>query len=663
MEPSTTKASTEVERLADGTPARLGRYRLVRPISTGGMARVFEARRDGLAGVSPRVAIKVILPEHARHEGFQRLFINEARVGSLLGHQNLVQIQDFDHQEDRFYLVMEFVEGVTLRRAISLCRRHGLPVPLEVVAEIGRQVCDGLNYAHLATAEDGSHLRLVHRDIKPSNLILNPQGVVKLLDFGISKALLTAERPGAVRGTWGYMAPEQAGGHEVGPQTDMFGLAAVLYELAALQPLFPEKEPDDLRRLLAADEAARRASALTGPFAPLGNVLVRALQRDPAARFSSASAMGRALSGLVTDPVTARDRLVRFQKDLVARAAHGVVDPRRGGRTASTMSPTGASQVSMGLPLAVGDAQGPRPVVDRRKARPQPTGPTLGARLLRAIPVVLLVAGAAVVGFTGLTLLAERQDRQVQAPPADADPLRRLVEGDAGDQVATEAPGAPQPTREGSVTGGTITIDPGAIDPGAIDPGGAAAGGRAAAGGSTGGTTVVAPTAGASAAGTAPAATASTQSETVRPASGTTSLDRTAEPAAGSTDAASTGKTTAVGAGSGTASRGTASSGTAGSAASGTVAVGEQAPGSDAAFQAPPPVATIPVTVSSQPRAIVAVDGERHGHTPKVGLELSPGKHSITLTADDGRRTTFTIDVVEGRSNRWIWDFESRSFK
>lgn len=275
--------SAEPEVLADGTPVRLGRYRLVRPISTGGMARVFEARRESLAGVSPRVAIKVILPDYAQHDGFQRLFIHEARVGSMLAHPNLVQIQDFDCQDQRYYLVMEYVEGITLRRAISLCRRHGIPVPVHVVAEIGRQICDGLAHAHQACSEDGQALRLVHRDLKPGNLMLNPQGVVKLLDFGISKAHLLAEREGAVRGTWGYMPPEQALGVGVGPAADLFGLAAVLYELAVLQPLFPEKEPDRIKALMDQDEAARRASALTGPLAPLSAILVRALQRDPAA--------------------------------------------------------------------------------------------------------------------------------------------------------------------------------------------------------------------------------------------------------------------------------------------------------------------------------------------------------------------------------------------
>src|SRR5688572_10150985 len=96
--------TTQPPRHADGTPVRLGRYRLVRPLSTGGMAHVFEGRRESIAGVAPRVAIKVILPDYAQDSGFQQLFINEARVGSQLHHQNIVQIQDFDYADGRYYI-------------------------------------------------------------------------------------------------------------------------------------------------------------------------------------------------------------------------------------------------------------------------------------------------------------------------------------------------------------------------------------------------------------------------------------------------------------------------------------------------------------------------------------------------------------------------------
>ena len=155
-------------------PERLGRYRLVRRISRGGMAQVYEARRESLAGVAPREALKGILPEHAEDENFRDLFINEARVGSQLQHPNLVQIQDFDQQGDLYYLVMEYVEGVTLRRMLSLSKRNGLALSQAVIAEMGRQLCEGLHYAHTARAEDGTPRHLVHRDIKPASPLPAP---------------------------------------------------------------------------------------------------------------------------------------------------------------------------------------------------------------------------------------------------------------------------------------------------------------------------------------------------------------------------------------------------------------------------------------------------------------------------------------------------------
>jgi eukaryotic-like serine/threonine-protein kinase len=315
-------------------PERLGRYRLVRPLSVGGMACVFEARRESLAGVSPRVALKVILPDFAADNAFQSLFVNEARIGSQLQHQNLVQIQDFDRDGSRFYIVMEYVDGITLRRITGICRQIGLSVPVDVVAELGRQAAEGLYYLHSAAAEDGTPLHLVHRDIKPSNLMLNGQGVVKVLDFGISKALFNREKAGTVKGTWGYMSPEQAQGGEVGPLADVFGLACVLYELAALEPLFPEKGASEIRDLLLKDEAARRASTLVGPYAVLVPTLIRALQRDPAARFASMQTFGRALLGLLSDPPSSQEHLVRFH-----HAMAEIQDEPRAGVGGPSLSP------------------------------------------------------------------------------------------------------------------------------------------------------------------------------------------------------------------------------------------------------------------------------------------------------------------------------------
>ncbi len=432
----------------DSTPQRLGRYRLVRPISTGGMARVYEARLESMAGVSPKVAIKVILPEHARDDAFRQLFINEANIGSRLRHQNIVQVTDFDADQGLFYLVMEYVEGVTLRQAIRRSRRQGVLIPLTVIAEVGRQICDGLHHAHATRSEDGHHLRLVHRDLKPSNLMLNPQGVVKLLDFGISKAQIAAERPGAVRGTWGYMAPEQAAGLEIGPPADIFGLASVLYEMAALQPLFPEKQPDQIRELLARDEAARRASRLSGPHGDLAGILVRALQRDPQARYPSAAAMGRALSSLARDPVLAREQLIRFQQLTVSHATPGPLTPG-----AISVSPQDTSEPSVsGLPLRVGDVHRPEPIAPPPEYRVAPQGGLV--RQIQAILAALFIGAAlGIVGFTAWRVIAGGPP--ASETPEQADPM--TPEPETPTQVAPAAepppPAAPEP----------VTPEPGVI--------------------------------------------------------------------------------------------------------------------------------------------------------------------------------------------------------
>lgn len=427
------------------TPAdlqRLGRYRIIRPLSKGGMALVYEGRRESLAGVSPRVAIKLILPEHAGSEAFKELFINEARLGASMHHQNLVQIQDFDSEDDRFFLVMEYVEGPTLRRCIAMCERYGLKIPMGVVAEMGRQACDGLHYAHEAVDEKGEHLGLIHRDIKPSNLILNPHGVVKVLDFGISQGKLREERKGSVKGTWGYMAPEQATGRGVAPGSDVFGLAVVLYELASLRPMFVDKGKDEIKRLLADDHAARMAATLDPEYGPLVRVLIRALQRDPKARYTTASEFGRALSALLPDPITARDEVTRFYEKIAALEE---------GRAKSGPAP-GTSPGSQGsmLPDASAAAEA------RRDDATSPWLVALGG-------VILLTAvGLGVVGVVGAgAMLAQQQPDPVRAP---AGPDLEQVIGEPGGPAADEEVGGRRPP------GRTTTPPPAPPVVGAAEP-------------------------------------------------------------------------------------------------------------------------------------------------------------------------------------------------
>ncbi len=387
---------------------RIGPYRLIRPISVGGMAKVYEGRFDSLAGVSTRVAIKVIHPDFANEGGFQDLFIQEARISARLEHLNVVRVQQFNREGDLYYLVMEYIDGVTFRKIVTACKKHGLRLSPALLAELGRQACEGLHYAHVLTDDHGQPLRLVHRDMKPSNLMLNVQGVAKVLDFGISYATGQQESRGSVKGTWGYMAPEQAEGEAVGPAADLFGLASVLYEVITLEPLFAETDNAAIRRALASDEAARRAAAIGGPNAELAGTLVRALQRDPAARYPSGGAMARALGALVPDPMGARDELVRFVTEL-RRLDQGGASPGadRMGSAASVSTLQGS-----GLPVVTGSLHAPA----RQKNKPAVVKrPGLWAA---TFSIVFALFSVTVLAFTAWRIVRRPEPVPVSVEPA-----------------------------------------------------------------------------------------------------------------------------------------------------------------------------------------------------------------------------------------------------
>lgn len=421
---------------------RIGRYEVVRPLSKGGMALVYEARRRSLAGVSPRVAIKIILPQHASSKTFRDLFINEARVGASMHHQNLVQIQDFDQDENGFFIVMEYVEGVTLSSAIRVCQQAGHRVPLEVIAEIGRQACDGLDYAHTVRDPEGDPLDLVHRDIKPSNLILTPHGVVKILDFGIALANLMPESKGAVRGTWGYMAPEQAAGRVVNAQADIFGLGAVLLELASQAPLFPKKDPETVKRLLADDHAARMAATLDPEYRPLVGVLVRALQRDPAARYRNAAEFGRELSALLPDPVTVRENLSHFSDMVSALRAGKPVPAMRSYGGGSTANPgTGGIAGPSGTGSLVLDPDDSQ-VTSRRGSWLVGTASLMGVGLFALLLMAGMAALVSVLDTGREVQISEVLDKPSRPPPR--------TEAEAGRAEPTPGPtiAAPKPRQK-----------------------------------------------------------------------------------------------------------------------------------------------------------------------------------------------------------------------
>lgn len=221
-------------------PERLGPYRIDRRIAAGGMAEVFVAHRLGPHGFQKRVALKRILPQHARDPEFVGMFIDEARLAARLAHPNIVSVFDFGEAEGSLFMAMEMVEGTTVGRLLRTAASRLETVPLCPALHIAHEASGALAYAHNLRDDQGKPLSVVHRDVSPANLLLDHQGRVKLTDFGIARCRTTAQRTddGHIRGKLGYMSPEQVVGEAVDGRSDVFTLSVVLAELLIAEPLF-----------------------------------------------------------------------------------------------------------------------------------------------------------------------------------------------------------------------------------------------------------------------------------------------------------------------------------------------------------------------------------------------------------------------------------------
>ena len=222
---------------------RLGRYQIIRELAKGSFGDVFLATAPGAAGIPAQVAIKRLRPELVDRPDRLNSFISEARIGAALQHENIVRVIEFSHDQGQFFLVLEFVDGVVLEDVLLKLNQAGKAMPVGAALELAAQVCEGLNYAHSATAPDGRPLGLVHRDLKPGNIMLEA-GQVKILDFSIARASTNLDRTatGVIKGSFGYMSPEQANGSvELGPASDLFTVGLLLLECATGEAVYNQR--------------------------------------------------------------------------------------------------------------------------------------------------------------------------------------------------------------------------------------------------------------------------------------------------------------------------------------------------------------------------------------------------------------------------------------
>lgn len=207
------------------------------------MGEVYLGEKVGPEGFVKPVVLKCVLPQLAKDRAFVQLFLDEARLAALLNHPNIAQIYDFGVVDNIYYMAMEYVPGYTVD---DLRRKHASIeklMPIEHIACVASQSCQGLHYAHSLADARGVSLGLVHRDVSPHNLIVSVDGGLKIVDFGIAKAragLTRVQAKGAV-GKFGYMSPEQSRGEQVDARTDVFSLGVCLWELVTNRRLHDAK--------------------------------------------------------------------------------------------------------------------------------------------------------------------------------------------------------------------------------------------------------------------------------------------------------------------------------------------------------------------------------------------------------------------------------------
>jgi predicted Ser/Thr protein kinase len=263
-----------------------GRYRLIRVLGEGGMARVHEAEDLRLGR---RVAVKVLLPQFTADADFLRRFEQEARLAASLSHPNVVGVYDVGQDGTSYYIVMELVDGQSLKERIQ---KQG-PLPVADAIRVALEVCAALSAAHARS--------LIHRDIKPQNILLTGSGQVKVADFGIARrtSSSTVTQTGTVLGSVHYLSPEQATGQEAGPRADLYSLGVTLFEMLTARLPFDAENPVAvaMQHVQSAPPLPRQFNRSIPPA--LEAIVLRLLAKNPAERFPDASTVAEALRGIV----------------------------------------------------------------------------------------------------------------------------------------------------------------------------------------------------------------------------------------------------------------------------------------------------------------------------------------------------------------------------
>lgn len=415
-------------------PNQIGRYELIGLLATGGMAEVYLAMSGELSGFRTLSVVKRVLPHLSEDGEFIKMFFDEARIAAQLDHPNIARIVEVGQDGDEYFLAMEVVQGRPLSALLRRANKRDQPLSHAQSAFIVAQAGKGLGYAHNLTDGDGRALGVVHRDVSPQNILVSFEGAVKLIDFGVARALgrVTETVPGGLKGKIQYMSPEQASGGRIDQRSDVFALGVVLWEALCGRRLF--RREGDLETLRAIIHEPIPSPSKMGRISPrLERIVMKALEREPEDRYQSAEEMALALerhafasegfspAQLATTMKTlfAAD-FARWRRTVAAAMDLGKTADAWGDTSGTFLRPPAAELRSRGATLALhpvmnlqetgpitGSTRGPRS--DSRSAQSEFTLPDLPPR-----PRARWFVGgtAALVGVLAVAFFALTQTRR-----------------------------------------------------------------------------------------------------------------------------------------------------------------------------------------------------------------------------------------------------------
>jgi serine/threonine-protein kinase len=411
------------------------------------MSRVWAARLRGTRGFQKLVAIKTLFADGAEKQRLEPMLLAEARLAAQIQHPNVAQYLDLGERDGVLFVVMEWVDGESLNVLMHKAASQG-GVPLPIGVNLIGQACQGLYAAHNLRNDEGTLLGVVHRDVSPHNVLVTFSGTAKLVDFGIAKvtSLASSTEVGEVKGKFAYMAPEQVRAAAVDARTDLFALGILLYQITTGKHPFRGENPAETLQNICADRGPTPPSAFLPDYpAELEAVVLKALAKNPAQRFSSANEMLTALERAMPGPLEAsfEVQVGEYLKQLFGPRAserRSAIDSTNDGGSSQTPGRTSSPSLQRMTPT-------PTPTPFPRGRTKQLVAATVGALAVIAGALMLRSASgpissqkAAASGMVAVETIMPSAAKISSPPPAPAL------------QAAPNASASAEPERSAEVT-------------------------------------------------------------------------------------------------------------------------------------------------------------------------------------------------------------------